>query len=89
MQARVLLINPPIYDFTAYDYWLKPYGLLRVAGQLRGQAQLQLFDYLDRQHPAMSADASVRTDAWGRGPFRAEPQPKPTPLGVSNKKVVP
>jgi len=48
MQPKILLVNPPIYDFSAYDFWLKPYGLLRVAGYLRGQAQLSLFDYLDR-----------------------------------------
>ena len=32
MKPRILLVNPPIYDFSAYDFWLKPYGLLRVAG---------------------------------------------------------
>jgi hypothetical protein len=37
-KPRVLLVNPPIYDFTVYDFWLKPYGLLRVFGQLRGEA---------------------------------------------------
>ena len=52
MQPRILLVNPPIYDFTAYDFWLKPYGLLRVAGHLRHRAELRLFDYLDRLHPA-------------------------------------
>ena len=36
MRPRILLINPPIYDFSAYDFWLKPYGMLRVAGFLRG-----------------------------------------------------
>ena len=50
---RLLLVNPPIYDFTAYDFWLKPYGVLRVAGMLRGRAEMALFDYLDRRHPAM------------------------------------
>jgi len=41
-------VNPPIYDFAAYDFWLQPYGLLSVAGQLRGQAEFLLFDYLDQ-----------------------------------------
>jgi hypothetical protein len=31
---RLLLVNPPIYDFTAFDFWLRPYGMLRVAGQI-------------------------------------------------------
>lgn len=51
MSIRFLLVNPPIYDFAAYDFWLKPYGLLSVAGYLRGKAEFQLFDYLDRLHP--------------------------------------
>ena len=78
MRPRILLVNPPIHDFTAYDFWLKPYGLLRVAGHLRDRADLQLFDYLDRQHPAMGADP--RADRWGRGSFRAEPLPTPAVL---------
>jgi len=50
MKPRILLVNPPIYDFAAYDFWLQPYGLLSVAGQLRGQAELRLFDYLSGAH---------------------------------------
>ena len=41
-------MNPPIHDFAAYDFWLRPYGLMSVAGQLRGQAEFLFFDYLDR-----------------------------------------
>jgi hypothetical protein len=70
MAPRILLINPPIYDYSAYDFWLKPFGLLRVAGFLRGQAELCLFDYLDRLHPM--APANLRTDQWGRGEFPAQ-----------------
>ncbi|GAI31851.1 unnamed protein product, partial [marine sediment metagenome] len=32
-----LLINPWIYDFTAYDFWSKPLGLLYIASILREQ----------------------------------------------------
>ena len=56
MRRRILLVNPPIYDFAAYDFWLKPYGLLSVAGQLRGQAEFLLFDYLERQRRLRIAD---------------------------------
>jgi radical SAM superfamily enzyme YgiQ (UPF0313 family) len=31
---RVLLINPPIYDFAAFDMWARPAGLLYLAGAL-------------------------------------------------------
>src|SRR5881398_2659269 len=75
MRPRILLVNPPIYDFSAYDFWLKPYGLLKVAGFLRGQAELRLFDYLDRLHSALATPS--RSDQWGRGPFPACVIPKP------------
>jgi Radical SAM superfamily len=76
MALKILLVNPPIYDFSAYDFWLKPYGLLRVAGWLRGLAEMRLFDYLDRwQTPAPIA--AQRSDPWDRGQFAAEVVSKP------------
>lgn len=77
MRPRILLVNPPIYDFSAHDFWLKPYGLLEVAGFLRGRAELELFDYLDRLHPAASAGGEYESDSWGRGKYRAERVAKP------------
>jgi len=82
MQPQILLVNPPIYDFSAYDFWLKPYGLLRVAGYLRGQAQLSLFDYLDRFHPLAPSHPAQRPGTWERGPFYAENVPKPVPFAA-------
>ena len=69
MKPKILLVNPPIYDFTAYDFWLKPYGLLRAAGRLRSTGQLFLFDALDRNHPAFNPAGKIRTDTWGRGSY--------------------
>jgi len=69
MTVNVLLVNPPIYDFTAFDFWLRPYGLLRVAGRLRG-CELTMFDYL----------VSRGRDAFGRGRFDQQPVVKPAPL---------
>src|SRR5690349_21071909 len=76
MQPRVLLVNPPIYDFSAYDFWLKPYGLLRAAGLLRGQADFTLFDFLDR-FDARLPPGTYRSDRWGRGEFYSEIIAKP------------
>lgn len=76
-RPRILLVNPPIYDFSAFDFWLRPYGLLRVAGRLRGQAELALFDFLDRQHPQVGRGPS---DRWGRGKFRYTLVTKPPAL---------
>jgi hypothetical protein len=73
MKPRILLVNPPIFDFSAYDFWLKPYGLLRVGGFLRGQAEFALFDYLDRAHPS----TRQVSDEWGRGHFPSADARKP------------
>ncbi len=79
-RPRILLLNPAIYDFSAYDFWLKPYGMLRVAGFLRDQADLRMFDYLDRLHPEVPQDRRYRLDKWGRGEFHSEPLPRPAVL---------
>lgn len=76
-RPRILLVNPPVYDFAAYDFWLKPYGLLRVGGMLRGAADLRLFDFLDRHHALVPPDGKRRADEWGRGQFYAIEVPKP------------
>lgn len=77
MKPRILLVNPPIYDFSAYDFWLKPYGLLQVGGFLRHKAELRLFDHLDRLHPLIPVHERPRSDRWGRGKFISEAAPKP------------
>ncbi len=76
MKPRVLLINPPIYDFAAYDFWIRPYGLLSIAGRLRRQAEFRLFDYMDRRVDENAGPS----DRWGRGRFHSERIPLPEAL---------
>jgi pyruvate-formate lyase-activating enzyme len=64
---RILLVNPPIVDFTAYDFWLRPYGMLRVAARMQHACDLHFFDFL----------VSKQRDKWGRGRFDAQDIPKP------------
>jgi radical SAM superfamily enzyme YgiQ (UPF0313 family) len=46
---KVLLVNPPIYDFSAYDVWLKPLGLLYLSNILKSYSfEVILLDCLDR-----------------------------------------
>ncbi len=65
---HILLVNPWIYDFAAYDVWAKPYGLLLLAGMLRYNGfPVSYMDCLDRFHPrAKPADPAARN---GRGPY--------------------
>jgi len=45
---HILLINPWISDFAAYNFWIRPLGLLYIAGLLRGYGfQVTLIDCLD------------------------------------------
>ncbi|MEO0083718.1 MAG: B12-binding domain-containing radical SAM protein [candidate division WOR-3 bacterium] len=77
---RVLLINPWIYDFKAYDFWLKPLGLLYLAAYLRQAGyEIDYLDCLDRYHP-MLAKKSIKfppVDCFGRGKFYAQEIEKP------------
>ena len=77
---NLLLINPWIYDFTAYDFWLKPLGLLYVAAILEKAegVRLSFIDCLDRFHPGLGKPAVLKPD--GRGPFPKEEVPKPALL---------
>jgi radical SAM superfamily enzyme YgiQ (UPF0313 family) len=66
---HILLINPWIHDFAAYDFWAKPLGLLTLGGILREHgARVSYLDCLDRFHPEAkpSPDAPARC---GRGPY--------------------
>lgn len=76
---RILLVNPWIHDFAAYDVWAKPYGLLSLAGILRAHG-LEVFyiDCLNRFHPRMpKVDPRAR---HGRGPYLKTPIPNPRGL---------
>ena len=77
---HILLINPWIHDFAAYDFWSKPIGLLYLASILRyHDCRVSYIDCLDRFHPqAPPVDPSTR---FGRGSFLKTRIPKPTVLG--------
>ncbi|MBN1435667.1 MAG: radical SAM protein [Sedimentisphaerales bacterium] len=50
MAADIILVNPAIYDFAAYDLFAKPLGLLCLAAQLRRVGfSVALVDALDRR----------------------------------------
>ena len=72
-RPRLLLINPWIYDFAAYDYFARPLGLLSLAGWLRAQgAEVHLLDCLDVPHS--------RPGPCGTGRYPKEIVPTPAPL---------
>jgi len=80
---RALLINPWIYDFAAYDLWMKPLGLLRVASILRSRGwTLDYIDCLDRSYPhqGTAGHKPGRNDKYGCGKFPKTEVEKPPTL---------
>lgn len=80
MRGRVLLINPWIYDFAAYDLWAAPLGLLSIAAVLRDAGyQITYLDCLDRHHPDLPGRLGhePRENAYGCGKFLKTLLPKP------------
>jgi len=80
VDPKILLVNPPIYDFAAYDYWLKPLGLLTIAGMIAHSAELEMFDFLDRADSFYEDKPKYKSGRFGTGRFFSEKIPTPEPL---------
>jgi radical SAM superfamily enzyme YgiQ (UPF0313 family) len=81
----VLLINPWITDFAAFDLWTKPMGLLLLGALLRdGGCGVALIDCLDRRdvftnsHPEILPGTDKK---FGTGKYPRMRLPKPGPYG--------
>ncbi|MCM8768477.1 MAG: radical SAM protein [Candidatus Omnitrophica bacterium] len=72
--TQVLLVNPPIYDFAAYDLWMKPLGFLVIARLLLENGfKVEFFDFLDRHYPGYrTAD---RPGGCGKFPYEVVLKP--------------
>jgi radical SAM superfamily enzyme YgiQ (UPF0313 family) len=69
---RLLLINPWIHDFSAYDLWIQPLGLLYLAGVLEKNGfELQYLNCLRARY-------DIKAD--GRAKFVKQNLPTPEPL---------
>jgi radical SAM superfamily enzyme YgiQ (UPF0313 family) len=84
MNRNILLINPWIYDFSAYDLWYKPLGLLSLASLLRTNgATVSFIDCLDSDHSNRRHELHIRQPKRkpsGEGSYLAERILKPPPL---------
>lgn len=82
--SSFLLINPPVYDFAAFDLWSKPLGLLYLAAILADAgAGVQLIDCMDRHFPGLPP---AESDAWGCGPYLHREIPKPESIASVPRK---
>jgi len=75
-RMNILLINPWIYDFAAFDLWAKPLGLLYIGSFLEQYGyDVRLIDCLDRHHPAIKDKTIGKKYATGK--FFSEEIDKP------------
>ncbi len=79
---KALLVNPNIHDFAAYDFWLKPLGLLYVGALLkRLGAQVFLVDMMNRHDLDLPRFVKVPKDKYfGTGKFPSREIEKPEVL---------
>ena len=76
---HLLLVNPWIHDFAAYDFWAKPMGLLQLAAILRSHdVDISYIDCLDRFHPRSKTLAMKKRG--GRGAYLKTKIPRPAGL---------
>jgi radical SAM superfamily enzyme YgiQ (UPF0313 family) len=69
---HILLINPWITDFAAYNLWIRPHGLLSIASLLRGNnLRISFIDCLD---------STVARKRYGDGKFYKIQIEKPSPI---------
>ncbi|MFH2145113.1 MAG: radical SAM protein [Candidatus Omnitrophota bacterium] len=83
MVKNILLINPWICDFAAYDLWMFPLGILKIASLIKDtRVRLDFVNFLDRSQGTsfkIKKDAS-RTSSYGTGRFNKELIEKPAPV---------
>ncbi len=79
---RILLVNPWINDVAAYDFWLKPLGLLYVGACLKRVGfDVELIDLLNRHDPDLARFAKPKGDKkYGTGKFLSTRVSKPAAI---------
>ena len=80
-KRRLLLINPWIYDFAAFNLWVEPIGLLSIGSIFRQHGyQLDFIDCLDRYNPdllKLQGLTAPKGNAYGTGKYHREPVERP------------
>lgn len=75
----ILIINPWIYDFAAFDMWARPLGLLQIASFLRNHGfSISFIDCLDNPDPLLSGSKGMpKAKAYGTSKYHKEQVEKP------------
>lgn len=80
---RVVLLNPPVYDFAFYDLYVKPYGLMRIGRWLADAGYdvrvLNVLDYDDPEACEQLGTPRRKADGTGKLHRRAAEYPQALP----------
>lgn len=69
MRLKALLLNPWVYDFSAFNLWARPLGLLKVAGYLSAyDVEIGFLDLMD---------VYAKKGPFGTGKYPRQIVPKP------------
>jgi radical SAM superfamily enzyme YgiQ (UPF0313 family) len=83
---NVLLVNPWIHDFAAYDLWAKPLGLLSIGAVIRANGcRVSFIDCLRSLHPLMPGKAP-RAGMFGKGKYYREVIARPEQISDIPRK---
>ncbi len=75
----ILCINPWVEDFSAYDLWAKPLGIIEIASWLRrGGFDVDIVDFLYQYY--LSGQKEPAQTKNGRGKYRKVEISRPEPL---------
>ncbi|SHF19755.1 Radical SAM superfamily enzyme YgiQ, UPF0313 family [Marinitoga hydrogenitolerans DSM 16785] len=73
-----LLINPWIYDTAAYDFWLKPLGLLYIGSILKNYGfKVNMIDLMNRHDKYFKENNLIKDRYYGTGKYYFEEVEKP------------
>ena len=83
-RGPILLVNPWIYDFAAFDLWAKPLGLLYIAALLRNRGyRVEYVDCLDiHDSQGVQERGPLKRKRYHQGHFPKENVPKPPALAA-------
>jgi len=81
------MINPWIFDFAAFDLWIRPLGLLYLGAILKNNGyEVKLINCLDRYNKELSKSYKINDKKFGTGHFYKEIVEKPEVIKFVQRK---
>jgi hypothetical protein len=80
-RPHILLVNPWITDFAAFNLWSRPLGLLEIGGWLRDAGfRVSLVDCVDAENFSLTDPFHPKISPFGTGKLKRTPIKKPPVL---------